>query len=79
MQGLLIWFSSWHYRYLQQAIMALDTTNEVTAEHMPVVLGGLVKQLHEAIDILKQTDSQNKQITPLWMLLMATRGYVGKS
>lgn len=60
-------------RYLEESIMALDRDDEITREHLPVVLQGLNEQLNQTIDHILRTDPANIQLKPLKMLLMASR------
>ena len=57
------------FRYLQEAVMTLDTSHPVTREHMPTVLGGLVQKLHSFV----QTYPHDKMSKNLRMLLMAAQ------
>ena len=55
-------------RYIEEALMSLDTTDEVTREHMPAVLEGLCKQLQSAIQ-----EATGPMQRSLKMLQMAAR------
>ena len=55
-------------RYIEEALMALDTRDEVTREHMPGVLEGLCQQLQSAIQ-----EASGPMQRSLKMLQMAAR------
>ncbi|XP_048577048.1 enhancer of mRNA-decapping protein 4 isoform X2 [Nematostella vectensis] len=61
------------HRYLEEAVMALDTTNEVTSEHMPAVIQGLVEQLTIAIPQCSGPTQRS-----LRMLLMAAQSLTSR-
>ena len=54
-------------------MIALDITDEITREHMPVVLQALNEQLQNTIEGFIQSNPSSQQIKPLKMLLMASR------
>jgi len=56
------------HKYIEEALMSLDTTDEVTREHMPAVLEGLCKQLQSAIQ-----EATGPMQRSLKMLQMAAR------
>jgi len=60
-------------RYLEESIMALDLSNDITREHMPSVLQSLNEQLSGTIENLIQVEPTSKRIKPLRMLLMASK------
>uniref|UniRef100_T2MBE8 Enhancer of mRNA-decapping protein 4 n=1 Tax=Hydra vulgaris TaxID=6087 RepID=T2MBE8_HYDVU len=60
-------------KYLEESIMALNPSDDVTKDHMPGVLLGLNGMLNETIDFLYSNDPANRQIKPLKMLLMASK------
>lgn len=53
--------------------MALDHKDDVTREHMPVVLNSLCEHLTATIEAFLRDDPGSKQIKPLKMLLMAAK------
>ncbi|XP_078367719.1 enhancer of mRNA-decapping protein 4-like isoform X2 [Oculina patagonica] len=56
------------HKYIEEALMALDTRDEVTREHMPGVLEGLCQQLQSAI-----REASGPMQRSLKMLQMAAR------
>ena len=60
-------------RYLEESIMALKPSDDVTKDYMPTVLQGLNEMLNETIESLHCSEPTSKQIKPLKMLLMASR------
>lgn len=55
------------HKYLEEAVMNLDTTIALTREHMPTVLGALVIKLQEYV----QNNNQDRMARSMRMLLMA--------
>lgn len=64
------------HRYLQEAVLALDTEDPVTKEHVSSILGGLVQQLTHTVRLLSQTDSSNPLQRPLKRLLLAAKSLI---
>jgi enhancer of mRNA-decapping protein 4 len=61
-------------KYLEESIMALDIKNDVTREHMPIVLDSLCEHLSITLDALacqEQDKSTQKQFKSIKMLHMA--------
>ncbi|XP_006822030.2 enhancer of mRNA-decapping protein 4-like [Saccoglossus kowalevskii] len=56
-------------KYLQEAVMNLDSTHPIAREHMPAVLMSLVQK----IDLFVQNNTQNEMARPLRMVSMAAR------
>ncbi|XP_064640360.1 enhancer of mRNA-decapping protein 4-like isoform X2 [Lineus longissimus] len=57
------------HKYLEEAVMNLDTTNALTKEHMPNVLGSLIHKLTNFITV----HPSDKMTRPMKMLLMASQ------
>lgn len=73
MINIIFLCKSWSYyfcrdRYIEESLMALDTHDDVTREHMPVVVEGLCQQLQLAIQ-----EASGPMQRSLKMLLMAAR------
>eukprot|EP00794_Sanderia_malayensis_P018597 gene18597-20463_t len=51
--------------YLLAATCELDHKNEITAEHMPAVLGNLIKQADQTVQHMRQHDTTNPNIKQL--------------
>ncbi|XP_077982261.1 enhancer of mRNA-decapping protein 4-like [Glandiceps talaboti] len=57
------------HRYLQEAVMNLETTDPVTREHVPGVIMGLLQK----IEVFMQNYTQSEHTRPLRMLSMAAK------
>ena len=66
-------FSSSIFRYLQEAIVVLDTEDPVTREHVTDILQGLCEQILVTLRVLAQDDPSNPIQRHLKRLLMAAK------
>lgn len=64
--------SSLNCRYLEEAVMNLDTMNPVTREHLP----GVVRELQKQIVAFLTTNPQHALTRQFKVLLMATESLV---
>ena len=61
------------FRYIDEAVVALDTDDPVTKEHVSGILEGLCEQIKHTIQLLAQNDPTNALQRPLKRLLMAAK------
>ena len=61
------------FRYLQEALVALDTEDPITREHVTGILEGLCEQITVTLQLITQNDSANPLKRHLKRLLMAAK------
>ncbi|XP_062501438.1 enhancer of mRNA-decapping protein 4-like isoform X2 [Corticium candelabrum] len=64
------------HKYIESALLALDTTDEVTSEHLPSVVSLLIQQLKGTIGSLQANEPSNSLLKPLKMLQMAAQSFL---
>ncbi len=61
-------------KYIEEAVMNLDYTNQITREHIPTVINGLIQKIQQHI----QLNPNDKLIKQMKILLMASQSFFAR-
>lgn len=65
------------YKYLDEAMLALDTNDAITREHVATILDGLIQQIQITLEVMSKNEPPNSlQRRSLRRLLMAAQSLV---